>query len=177
MTKILEEIQARLVEAQKRLAETSQLFQAAQQAQQLAQHNFNVWNMALQVEQRDEQLRQAQATEKQLQLPTAGSKAEANATTVAISPVTTPDTPEPADNTDALNKTDIVRSLLRQHPTGMSAVELWKEVKAQFNHRPYLYSVLKRLRDRDEIVRRRNKYCLTSISRSPEEAKEQTMVH
>jgi hypothetical protein len=49
-------------------------------------------------------------------------------------------------------------------------------VGAQFNHRPYLYSVLKRLRDRQEIVKRRNKYCLTVIPKS-EEAKEQHIIH
>ena len=101
-------------------------------------------------------------------------------TTVPKSPETTPSVaapiPEQPDNAEALNKTNIVRNLLRQHPTGMSAVDIWKEVGGQFNHRPYLYSVLKRLRDRDEIVKRRNKYCLTSIPKA-EEAKEQHVIH
>jgi hypothetical protein len=171
MAKILEEIQARLAEAQKRLTETTQQFQIAQQAQNSAQHNFNVWTMALQLEQRDEQLRQARATEKQLQLPTTVPKSpEAAPSAAAPIPEQSP------DNSDALNKTNVVRSLLRQHPTGMSAVDIWKEVGGQFNHRPYLYSVLKRLRDRNEIVKRRNKYCLTTITKA-EEVKEQTVVH
>jgi hypothetical protein len=171
MAKIIEELQARVTDAQRQLAESAQVFQVAQQKHQAAQHNFNVWNMALQVEQRDEQLRQAKATEKQLHFPTANPKAEAMpAATVAAAPE------QPPDNPEALNKTDSVRNLLRQHPTGMSAVDIWKEVGAQFIHRPYLYSVLKRLRDRDEIIKRRNKYCLTAIPKS-EEVKEQPVVH
>jgi hypothetical protein len=178
MAKIIEEIQARLAEAQKRLTETTQTFQVAQQAQQAAQHNFNVWNMAMQIEQRDEQLRQAKATEKQLSLPTVIPRAEPTPTAVAsiAAPVATTISEQPADTSEAINKTNVVRDLLRQHPTGMSAVDIWKQVGAQFNHRPYLYSVLKRLRDRAEIVKRRNKYCLTAISKVGE-VKEQSVVH
>jgi hypothetical protein len=172
MAKILEEIQTRLAEAQKRLVETSQAFQLAQQAQQAAQHNFNVWNMAAQLEQKDEQVRQAKAVEKQLPLPAAIKQEPAPIAVVAAPTVTEQST----DNSDSINKTAVVRDLLGRHPAGMSAVDIWKEVGGQFNHRPYLYSVLKRLRDRDEIVKRRNKYFLTAIPK-PEEVKEQAVVH
>lgn len=171
MVKILDEIRARLAEAQKRLAEATVKFQAAQAALQGAQHNHNVWHMALQVEQRDESILQAKAIEKQLPLPTTTQKADPIAAPIAADAAE-----HPADNSEATNKTDVVRNLLRQHPAGMSAVEIWKEVGAQFNHRPYLYSVLKRLRDRDEIVKRRTKYCLVVIPKA-EEAKEQPIVH
>jgi hypothetical protein len=77
---------------------------------------------------------------------------------------------------EAPNKTDVVRNLLKQHPAGMSAVDIWKEVGEQFTHRPYLYSILKRLRDRQEIVKRRTRYFLTVIPKA-EEAKEQAVVH
>lgn len=167
MAKILEEIQARLVEAQKRLAETTQALQTAQQAHQIATQNFNVWNMALQIEQREEQLRQAAATEQQPELPLSTPKPAAS----IVPPIE-----HSVDTSEAINKTDVVRNLLKQHPTGMSAVDIWKEVGAQFAHRPYLYSVLKRLRDRDEVIKRRNKYCLTAISKV-EGDKEQPVVH
>jgi hypothetical protein len=177
MAKIIDEIQTRLVEAQKRLAETTQALQTAQQAHQIATQNFNVWNMALQIEQREEQSRQAKATEKQLQLPTASPKPEPVVASVAAASVTTSMLSEQlGDNSEAPNKTDIVRNLLKQHPTGMSAVDIWKAVGEQFNHRPYLYSVLKRLRDRQEIVKRRSKYCLTNIPKTAE-GKEQPVVH
>ncbi len=177
MAKILEEIQTRLAESQKQLAEATQVLAAAQQRHQAASHNFNVWNAAMQLEQREEQLRQAQATEKQLQLPTTPVKTEPMTASVAAASITTSMLSEHlADNSEAPNKTEVVRNLLKQHPTGMSAVDIWKEVGAQFEHRPYLYSVLKRLRDRNEIVKRRNKYCLTAIPKV-EGVKEQPIVH
>jgi hypothetical protein len=172
MAKILEEIQTRLAEAQKQLAEATQSLTLAQQKHQAAQHNFNVWNMAFQVEQRDEQLKQAVAIEKQSELPLSGTKPQ------SVSPLAVIEQhiEQQADNSESPNKTDVVRNLLKQHPSGMSAVDIWKEVGAQFNHRPYLYSVLKRLRDRNEIAKRRNRYCLTVIPKA-EEAKEQPIVH
>ena len=174
MATILEEIQTRLAEAQKRLTEANAAFAVAQQAQAQANHNFNVWNMALQVEQRDEKLRQDKANEKQLPLPTAMKE---EASPVAVPSIAVPIASEqPTDNSETPNKTDAVRNLLRQHPNGMSAVDIWKEVREDFKHRPYLYSVLKRLRDREEIVKRRNKYCLIVIPKA-EEVKEQTIVH
>jgi hypothetical protein len=167
MAKILEEIQTRLVEAQKQLAEATQVLTAAQQKHQAASHNFNVWNAAMQLEQREEQLRQAAATEKQSELPLSTTKPVAS----IASPIE-----HVVDTSEAVNKTEIVRTLLKQHPAGMSAVDIWKEVGAQFTHRPYLYSVLKRLRDREEVIKRRNKYCLTAIPKV-EGVKEQPVVH
>lgn len=174
MATILEEIQTRLAEAQKKLSEANAAFAAAQQAQVQANHNFNVWNMALVVEQRDEKMRQDKASEQQLPLPTA-VKGETNS--MVVPPVAASIIPEhPTDNLETFNKTDTVRNLLRQHPTGLSAVDIWKEVREDFKHRPYLYSVLKRLRDREEIVKRRSKYYLLAAPKT-EEVKEQTVVH
>jgi len=179
MSAILEELKARLTEAQKLLTETTQVLQAAQQKQAAAQHQFNVWNMAFQLEQREEQLRQAAATEKQPELPLVNQppvSASVTFSNVATSTVNaqaiSPDSP---DEHEGPNKTAIVRNLLRQHPTGMTAVDIWKSIGDQFNHRPYLYSVLKRLRDRNEISKRRNKYFLTSILKSEGERGEQVV--
>src|ERR1039458_4090243 len=132
MAKILEEIQTRLGEAQKQLADTTQALTIAQQKQQTAQHSFNVWVAAAQLEQRDEQLRQAAATEKQSVLPLPATRPEPSA---SIPPIPIE---QPVDASEGPNKTDVVRNLLKQHPTGMSAVDIWKEVGAQFKHRPYL---------------------------------------
>jgi hypothetical protein len=166
MSKILEELQSRAAEAKKRLDEATALFQSAQQAQTQAQHNFNVWNLAAQIEAREEQQRQIVASEKQLPLPTGKPH---------VTPSLSAAPEDVIDNSEALNKTDIVRNLLKQHPAGMSAVAIWEEVGTQFNHRPYLYSVLKRLRDRQEIVKRRNRYSLATIARA-EGDKEQQVV-
>jgi hypothetical protein len=171
MTKIIEELQARVAESKQRLDDVTKTFQTAQQVFQQAQQDHNVWNLALQAEVRDEQRRVAAAIEQQSELPLSNAKP----TPLAPAPITPP-IEQPTDASEALNKTDVVRSLLKQHPTGMSAVDIWQAVGAQFTHRPYLYSVLKRLRDREEIIKRRNKYCLIAIPKSGE-VKEQPVVH
>lgn len=62
------------------------------------------------------------------------------------------------------NKTEAVRELLRQHPAGMTPSDIWKELQLQFSTRAYLYSVLKRLRDRGDARERRGKYYLNPKS-------------
>jgi len=57
------------------------------------------------------------------------------------------------------NKTEAVLTLLRQHSVGMTPGEIWKEMESQINNRAYLYSVLKRLKDRGDVKERRGKYC------------------
>src|SRR5260370_23413105 len=171
MSKIIEELQNRVTEAKKRLDEATARFQGYQQVFQIAQQDHNVWTLALQAEMRDEQRRAALAAETQLSLP--NTKPEAVAV-VHNAPPTSTEVAEASD--DSASKTDLVRDLLRHHPTGMTAIDIWKEVSTQFKHRPYLYSVLKRLRDRNEIMMRRNKkYCLRIIP--IEEVKEQPIVH
>jgi hypothetical protein len=58
------------------------------------------------------------------------------------------------------NKTNAVRELLRQHPAGMTPLEIWKQMESQMTNRAYLYSVLKRLKDRGDARERRGKYFL-----------------
>jgi hypothetical protein len=165
MTKIVEELQARVAESKQRLDEVTKAFQTAQQIFQQAQQDHNIWSLALQAELRDEQRRTAAREENQLPLPTV--KVD-----ILAEPVPGPS----VDNSETLNKTDIVRDLLRRHPAGMTAIEIWKEVNAEFKHRPYLYSVLKRLRDRDEVTMRRNRYSL-KLAPKVEEAQAQPVVH
>src|SRR6185437_16631841 len=71
MTKIIEELQARVAESKKHLDQVTQTFLTAQQAYQLATQDHNIWNLALQAEIRAEQRRAAAAIEKQLPLPNA----------------------------------------------------------------------------------------------------------
>jgi hypothetical protein len=58
------------------------------------------------------------------------------------------------------NKTEAVRDLLRQHPAGMTPGEIWTHLETQLSNRTYLYSVLKRLRDRGDARAKRGKYFL-----------------
>ena len=162
MTKIIDELQVRVAESKERLDKADKEFKLAQVAFQTAQQDHNVWNLALQAETRDEQRKAAVATEQQM--PLSGIVRSEPAAAIDQSP----------DNAEISNKTDAVRSLLKQHPAGMSAVDIWNEVRSQFPHRPYLYSVLKRLRDRQEIVKRRNRYCLTALTKP--EGREQSLV-
>ena len=77
------------------------------------------------------------------------------------------------DNKPEENKTQAVRDLLRQHPTGMTPVEIWKQLETKMSNRAYLYSVLKRLRDKGDARERRGKYFLIL---KPEESHGQTVV-
>lgn len=180
MTKIIEELQARVADSKSRLDAATRDFQVAQGVFQQAQQNFNIWNGALQIELRDEQRRAAAAAENQLPLPTAPQIHKSAATQEAGLKQQEDFTDAPVDLVDDarenFNKTASVRNLLSHHPAGMTAVDIWNEVRADFKHRPYLYSVLKRLRDREEIIKRRNKYCLKLIPKA-QEAQDQTVVH
>jgi len=103
---------------------------------------------------------------------TAEAAANANAITVGAS---TSGRAAPPLATD-INKTDMVRELLRQHPAGITPTDLWKQVKTRMTHRAYLYSILKRLKDKDEVMVRRGKYIAKMVPK-PEEGKEQPILH
>jgi hypothetical protein len=64
-------------------------------------------------------------------------------------------------------QTEAVREFLDQHP-GATPAEIWKQLQSQIANRAYLYSVLKRLRDRGDAMERKGKYFLKP---KPEEAK------
>jgi hypothetical protein len=62
------------------------------------------------------------------------------------------------DNKSESNQTQAVRQLLREHSTGMTPGEMWKELQSQLSNRVYLYSILKRLKDRGDVREKRGKY-------------------
>jgi hypothetical protein len=174
MTRILDELQSRVADSKVRLDAATKTFQVAQAAFQQAQQDHSIWTSAWQAEVREVQRQAAIAIEKQLPLPTAQSESGPNSEPEIEDFVDDIDAAE--DSSGSTNKTDTVRDLLRRHPAGMSAVDIWAEVRADFKHRPYLYSVLKRLRDREEIMKRRGKYCLKLIPKA-EEAQEHSAIH
>jgi hypothetical protein len=175
MAKILEELQARVREARKRLDEANATLATSQQAQVNANHNFNVWSMAALAEAREEKLRDTEANEKQLPLPAANPETLETFSDIADLAEALAD--QSVNSAEVINKTDAVRELLRRHPAGMTAVDIWNEVSEDFKHRPYLYSVLKRLRDRDEVVMRRKKYYLKLANKIEEVKEQQSVVH
>jgi hypothetical protein len=149
-TTFVDELKARHVEAHKRLQAAQLEMQAAQGKLNAIAQEFNSLQFLLNSE-------------------NAKLAPQDNATEPAAQR-----TPVPAQPAD-LNKTDMIRELLKQHPTGMTPSEIWKEVKGQLAHRAYLYSILKRLKDRDEVFMRRKKY-IPKMVQKPEEGSHQIVV-
>lgn len=150
MMDFLEECKVRFTEVQKRVQQTQQELQAAQGRHQAALQEAN----SLQFMIHTETIRLQQN----------------NTIPVPTEPKAIP--ADVASNQLEVNKTDMIRDLLSRHPTGMTPTEIWREVKSQMTHRAYLYSVLGRLKDRDEVTVRRKKYFLRVVTK-PAEGKEQ----
>jgi len=160
MPSILEELRNRLIEAKQRVDDTARKLELAEQAHNAASNDFAVWRAALDSEMREHQV--------ELEATKANQPILEGFTPQDIeNPLIIPDG-NPKTNTEAprtlasetVNKTEIIRALLRKNPTGLTPPEIWSHVGDQFKHRPYMYSVLKRLKDRDEISFRRNKYVI-----------------
>ena len=77
----------------------------------------------------------------------------------------------------ANNQSDIVRNLIRQNPAGITPKEMWKTIRTQIKYRAYFYSILKRLRDRDEVIFRRGKYLLKITPKSDAVKEEAEAIH
>jgi len=75
------------------------------------------------------------------------------------SPQITPSQPSvEEDHGSDQSMTQSVRMLLRDRPAGMTPAEIWDQLHSQLSNRVYLYSILKRLKDRGHIRGRRGKY-------------------
>ena len=172
-TALLEELRNRHHGAQLRFQESQQAFQIAQaasakaqaelqkaqQAFAVAQQQFVGWSTAYSAVMAEEAARKQAAEQAQLQLP--------NTPTPAPLAVQVPQ-PEPVQAGDQKSKTDVIRDLLRQNPQGLTPTEIWSQVHEQFKYRAYLYSVLKRLTDREELRLSRGKYAFRIV---PQEVK------
>jgi hypothetical protein len=133
----LENCKARLLEAQKRLQESQQELQAAQIKFQTANQEVASFQYMIAFETRKEQERSG----------------------FPMGPAT-PNAAQPqSSRVTEINKTDLVRQTLQRH-AGMTSLELWTELKSQISSRNYLYSILKRLRDNDEVTVKRKKYSI-----------------
>ncbi len=153
MSMILDDLKARLDEARSRLILVSQRHQAIGLELQQATNECNIWTAAVALETREEEKRLARANENQIRMDLPDL---AEAPKVPPGPeeshseASTPATP--------VNKTLRVREILRSHATGMTPSELWTVVRDEVSSRAYLYAILKRLRDNDEVSIRRGKY-------------------
>ncbi len=149
---ILEELKIRLAAAQARHANAQARLQATQGEFNAATQNLNVWANAVNIEAAEEAARASEAAKDQmpinLQMPTS-SVAEAAANE------------DSSTDEEPINKTEFVRDLIRVSQ-GITSDAIWKAFHqaAPNGSKNYLYSVLKRLRDKDEISQRRGKYFL-----------------
>jgi hypothetical protein len=151
----IEMLRQRHQEAAKRLQLAQAKLQAAQADFNLAAQQNNSWQVAVTAEiQRVQQ--DAAAQEAEQRSIDVHPAAETPKPTVASALPPSTSTPPPPE----INKTELVRDVLRQHPNGVTPVDISKELKNQVTV-AYVHSVLYRLKDREEIGRKRGgKYYL-----------------
>jgi hypothetical protein len=149
MSELLERLKAGLASAQKRQAEVLKQFQAVQAEYNAVTQEVTGYQKVLENETRIEQ---QQATLRDL----------ARETVKQLDGIEPEPTPE-------VNKTQVIREALGQHP-GMTPADTWKAVRGQIRSRNYVYSVLKRLKDRKQIIERRGKYYLPATPKTEEES-------
>jgi hypothetical protein len=133
----LEYLKAGFEDAQKRFQVAQQKMQVMQAEFNLIAQEFNAWQTLLRAEQ-----------------------AKLNPVGPQIAVL------EPPKAKNESNQTDAVRELLKQRPGGMTPSDIWKEIGSGLSNRAYLYSVLKRLRDKGDAIERRGKYYLKPRSDS-----------
>lgn len=136
MSQIIDRLKIGLAEAQARHAENTKRHQAITAEWQASNAEVNGYQKVIELETKRELERAADTP--QMQGP--ASKAEHEA------------------DRDS-NKTQLVRDALALHP-GLTPAQVWGAVKTRITRRTYVYSVLKRLKDRKQIIERRGKYYL-----------------
>jgi hypothetical protein len=156
MESIIQELQRRIADAERRVNDASIALQAADKLYSATMNELHVWRSALDAETRAQHAQTVFAGMQDL-VPV---QSDMNASNVVAKP-------DPVQ-TVGTNKTELIRSLLRQNPAGLTPPQIWEYVADQFKHRPYLYSVLKRLKDHNEVVTRRDKYVLSTAQDAQE---------
>ena len=142
---------ARLTAAQKRNAET-----VAELAAATTEHN--IWYHAVNLETKEQERLAAEANKKQMPLPEILIQPRPITAREANTSGPSESQTDSTVSQESPKQTEIVRDALRLHPTGMTPADIWEKHKKEISSRPYLYSILKRLRDKDEVALRRGKY-------------------
>lgn len=154
MGTFLEMVRERLEAARLRLSAAQQALQAATAEAQAAAAEFAVWNNAASLELKEQEKRTAAAQANQIPMNLPG---------ITVAPKPSEATPEEThtrekEPPETSNKTEKVREIIRAREAGVKPAELWIEVRDYVSSRAYMYSILKRLRDNDEVSIRRGKY-------------------
>ena len=156
MPTMLEELKSRQATAQARQAAAQTRWLAAQAELNAATGELNIWNNAVAIETREEAARVAESAKDQISM-TLQPDFEA-----APEPESPESQSQIEEEDESVNKTELVRELLRQNPGGMTPRVIWTAFHQQAPKasRNYLYSVLKRLRDKKQVEQKRGKYML-----------------
>jgi hypothetical protein len=125
--------------AQKRFQETQQRMQVMQAEFNVVVTEFNAWQTLY----RAEMAKQGAAPPPQP--PTTARLPRTNGIHQPVS------SKQPS-------QTDAVRAVLKERPSGMKPNEIWEAVQSQIANHTYLYSVLKRLKEKGDVIERRGKY-------------------
>ncbi len=191
MSQFLDTLKERFADAQRRLQIAQTRLQQIQAEHQAVTQEFVSWQNAINAESRREQLQESQrqlelqrqqfVQQRVQELNRHVEAPPATITTQSPTPAApaNPETPiavQPESPADLGSKTDAIREVLRQHPEGITPVDVWKEVKDNVG-RAYVYSVLKRFKDKKQVSVRRGKYFLLQVASTLEEDKENSTVH
>jgi len=153
MLSFLDSMKEYVDKARQRAALAEDAYRTAASEFQAASNDLTIWSNAYALALKERERWQAEARETQTQLPMELPDAGENARQPPSIPVEQP-------RTEEINKAAKVREILAARG-GITPAELWMEVKDFNMTRPYLYSVLKRLRDNNEVaVRKNGKYML-----------------
>jgi hypothetical protein len=170
MSQFLETLKARFVDAQARLQTAQQKLQQAQAEHNAAMQEFASWQNAVTVEAKRENP-DAQPFPAQPQ-PVAVMHRVQQYQAIPVVPGVAPQSQSQPAAHEQVNKTHLIREVLRQNPNGTKPADLWRRLKDNNVSRAYVYAVLNRLKERKQVSERRGKYFLLVGARSEETAKE-----
>lgn len=169
MNVFLDTLRERHADATKRLTEATQRFQKMQSEMQSLQQEASSLAIVIQREVAREQAEQATRIINQETLPLIGN---ANLQIPHQQPKEVVASEGEINKPESeVNKTELIRDALQRHPGGMAPGEVWKEVRGQISNRSYVYAVLARLKDREQVTVRRGKYIFRLPQKPTEEGK------
>jgi hypothetical protein len=153
MSQFLETLRQRQVDSHKVLQEKTVILQRAQQEHQMAAQEHASWTNAVATETRREQLAAAAAMP-----PMIGPQPlHAHKPSELL-----PSQMEP-ESTSEPNKSLLIRNVLQRHPSGIRPIAVWHELRNQVP-RPYIYSVLSRMKQKKQVREVKGKYFLIQAS-------------
>jgi hypothetical protein len=152
MSQFIEMLKSRLENAQQRVTASQQRLQIAQVDHQAVMQEFQSLQTLINVE----SAREHRETHEQERASATNNRPPVVVRSQIIAPIPV-SAPQVAAGEP--NKTDMVREILRQHADGLTPAQVWTRAKDQID-RPYVYSVLKRMKDKKEVIARAGKYYL-----------------